>query len=70
MSNDLDELMARDPLELSAQDIDKIINYHRTARARKASGEKPVRTSSSNVDLSEVSKKLLTKVQPACDRRI
>ncbi len=37
--SELDELMARDPLELSAQDIDSIIAYHRDLRAKKAAGE-------------------------------
>ena len=38
--SELDELMSRDPLELSAQDIDKIIAYQRQARARRESGER------------------------------
>lgn len=38
--SDLDELMSRDPLELSAQDIDKIIAIQRNHRARLASGGK------------------------------
>ena len=33
--SELDELMMRDPLELSAQDIDKIIAMQRQYRARK-----------------------------------
>ena len=36
--SELDELMSRDPLELSAQDIDKIIAYQRNQRARKEAG--------------------------------
>ena len=39
--NDLDRLMALDPLELSAQDIDKIIEYQRQARKDWESGVKP-----------------------------
>lgn len=38
--SELDELMARDPLELSAQDIDKIIAFQRQARARREGGGK------------------------------
>ncbi len=38
--SELDELMSRDPLELSAQDIDKIIAYQRQQRARLSSGGK------------------------------
>lgn len=41
MMNDIDELMSRPVLELSAQDIDDIILYHRRQRARKIAGEKP-----------------------------
>lgn len=37
--SELDELMARDPLDLSAADIDSIIAYHRDLRAKKAAGE-------------------------------
>lgn len=37
--SELDELMARDPLSLSAADIDSIIAYERQFRARKANGE-------------------------------
>lgn len=38
--SELDELMSRDPLNLSAQDIDKIIQFQRQARARRESGPK------------------------------
>lgn len=37
--SELDELMARDPLDLSSADIDSIIAYHRDLRAKKAAGE-------------------------------
>lgn len=37
--SELDELMSRDPLSLSAADIDSIIAYERQFRARKAAGE-------------------------------
>lgn len=36
--SELDELISRDPLDLSAQDIDKIIAFQRAARARRESG--------------------------------
>jgi hypothetical protein len=38
--SELDELISRDPLDLSAQDIDKIIAFQRAARARRESGGK------------------------------
>lgn len=43
MSNEIDELMRRDPLELSSQDIDAIILYQRKARLLADSGVKPKR---------------------------
>jgi len=36
--SELDELISRDPLNLSAQDIDKIIQFQRQARARREAG--------------------------------
>jgi hypothetical protein len=66
MSNDLDELMARDPLTLSAQDIDAIIDYHRKQRARRASGEKPTKpTASAGIDISSITQKLVKAAKPA-----
>ena len=46
MPNEIDTLMALDPLELSAQDIDAIIAYQRQARARREAGGKTKRTAS------------------------
>jgi hypothetical protein len=70
--SDLDELMSRDPIDLSAQDIDAIIAFHRAQRARKASGEKPAKTASASVDISSITKKLINESKPkvVCDRRI
>jgi hypothetical protein len=39
--NDIDSLMSLDPLELSKQDIDHIILYHRNQRALREKGVKP-----------------------------
>ncbi len=41
MANEIDILMDKDPLELSAQDIDAIIAYQRKMRAQWDSGVKP-----------------------------
>lgn len=41
MPNELDELMDKDPLDLSAQDIDKIIKIQRQARQNWEAGVKP-----------------------------
>lgn len=37
--SELDELMSRDPMHMSRDDIDAIIAYERQFRARKANGE-------------------------------
>lgn len=60
--NDLDELMSRDPLSLSAQDIDNIIKYHRNQRARRAAGEKPTKP---KIDLSAILKQARVVAVPA-----
>lgn len=39
--SDLDELMAIDPLELSKQNLDRIIAYQRKQRAQREAGIKP-----------------------------
>ncbi len=39
--NDLDTLMALDPLELSRQDLDRIIAYQRKQRAMREQGVRP-----------------------------
>ena len=61
-TNDLNELMSRDPTDLSTQDIDKIIAYHRQQRARRAAGEKIEKP---KVDLSGILNKIqITKPKP------
>jgi hypothetical protein len=51
--NDIDELMARDPLSLDDTDIDEIIAYHRRNRGLKAQGIKPMKAKGvGSVDLS------------------
>lgn len=50
--SELDELMQRDPLELSAQDIDKIISFQRAARARREAGAKTKKAGATEPKLS------------------
>jgi hypothetical protein len=64
MSNDLDELMSRDPLSLSEADLSAIIAYHRNQRSRKAAGEKPIKSSPTSIDISDIAKKLITSSTP------
>lgn len=57
MANELDELMDKDPLELSAQDIDKIIKIQRQARQNWEAGIKPKKGTSQGevkIDLVEL----------------
>lgn len=70
MSSDLDHLMSIDPLELSNTDLDKIIEYHRNQRARKASGEKIQKPTAHKIDLSEIAQKLAPKPDIKMIRRI
>ena len=60
---DIDELMSRDPLDLAATDIDEIIAYERTQRARRAAGEKVSKPKVSG--LSDVLSKIVQKAAPA-----
>lgn len=57
MSNDLDELMDKDPLSLSSQDIDTIIAYQRNQRAQREAGVKAPRGKAKGLN-AEPGKKL------------
>jgi hypothetical protein len=54
--SELDELISRDPLDLSAQDIDRIIAMQRQYRAQreapKAGGRKPKAAAEPKIDLA------------------
>lgn len=67
MANEIDELMSRDPLLLSAQDIDAIIAYQRNARAARQSGTKPVRGTGAPISLSAIG--LASPEKPKLTRR-
>jgi len=70
---DLDELMSRDPLDLSDQDIEAIIAWHRNQRARKASGEKvtkPVTNLDFILNKLQIAKAAEEPAQPTIKRRI
>jgi hypothetical protein len=66
---DLDELMNRDPLELSAQDIDAIVAYQRKARAAFESGVKP-KKEAKTASLDSVMETLAPKAEPLIFRRL
>ena len=80
--SELDELMARDPLELSAQDIDSIIAYQRQQRAKRETGtngraKKPKPEATGTIDLAALlkataptAKPTLPAIKPSGFRRI
>lgn len=70
MPNEIDALMALDPLELSAQDIDAIIIYQRKARAAYTSGAKPRKGSDSSPSISLEAIGLGAKSTPIKRRKV
>lgn len=52
--SELDILISRDPLSLSAQDIDAIIQYQRSARAKREAGGGRSRKASVEASMSSV----------------
>lgn len=60
--SDVDLLMDTNPLDLTDQDIDAIVAYHRNIRAKKAAGEKPTKP---KVDVSSAVSSILNKIKPA-----
>jgi hypothetical protein len=70
--NDIDSLMAIDPLELSKQDLDRIIAYQRKQRAAREAGvrtKKPRGEAPPVVQLSELLATLPKPPGPAMKRR-
>lgn len=70
--SELDELISRDPLDLSAQDIDKIIAFQRAARARREAGggraKKGADTPKVSLDLAKLGLgKSATTITPAAE---
>lgn len=63
--SELDELMSRDPLDLSAQDIDKIIAFQRQARARREAGNGKTRKAKAEVQTSGIDLVALVKAASA-----
>ena len=67
--NDIDFLMSLDPLELSKQDIDIIIAYHRNQRALREKGVKPKKDKGPSTTLDLVALGL-KPAAPKLNRRI
>lgn len=71
IGSELDLLMSLDPLQMSDQDIDKIIAYERQARLEFELGVKaPKKDKGVSIDISSVVAKLTpAAVQPSIPRR-
>lgn len=67
--NDIDLLMSLDPLELSKQDIEVIIAYHRNQRAMREAGKKPKKDSGPKQVL-DLTKLGLRPATPKINRRV
>ena len=62
--SEIDELMDKDPLQLTDQDLTQIIAYQRKMRQAWESGVKPKKEEGPKVDLSSVMKKLIPAKPP------
>jgi hypothetical protein len=66
MPTEIDELMSLDPLELTKESLDAIIQYHRNHRANLEAGIKPKRALAgerAKVDLSSIRASLTAPVE-------
>lgn len=72
--NEIDVIMNLDPLELSEQDVDKIIKYERAQRLAHELGVKPKKEKGQSISLENVLASLLPgnqpKPEPTLKRRI
>ena len=69
--NEIDLLMTLDPLDLTQQDIQKIVAYQRKLRGMYDAGEKPQKQGIEAVKGSALLDKLkLIKPKPLTDRRM
>jgi hypothetical protein len=66
--SELDELMSRDPLDLTAQDIDAIIAYQRQQRARREAGGKTKKSAKEAGIASSIDLVALVTKQPAAPK--
>ena len=63
--NDVDTLMALDPLELSKQDLDRIIAYQRKQRAMREQGVRPKKSRGEAAPALQLSELLAGLPKPA-----
>lgn len=64
MANEIDELMDLDPLEMTKENIDQIIAYHRKARLNAEAGIKPTKEAGPKAKVDLVAMGLLPKAEP------
>lgn len=67
--NELDRLMALDPLDLSEQDLSAIIAYHRQRRADYEAGIKPKKETGPKADMAGILDAIIPK-GPMITRRV
>ena len=72
MTKEVDDLMALDPIDLTRDDVDKIVHHYRTRRVHFEHGVKPKKEQKSSVSLEGVMKalKVQAPTQPSIKRRI
>lgn len=68
--NDINLLMDQDPLNLSNQDIETIVAYHRAQRGAFDQGQQPKKKAEPQVDLSSVMKALAPTAPPMQRRKL
>ena len=69
MSNEIDLLMTLDPLDLTTQDLDKLVAYQRRMRAMYEAGVKPEKQRLESVKGSALLTKLKMVAPVKVDRR-
>jgi len=70
MANEIDLLMTLNPLDLTVEDIDKLVQYQRRMRMRSEAGIKPEKQSLEAVKGSALLDKLKLIKPPKVERRI
>lgn len=70
MANEIDLLMTLDPLDLTVEDVDKLVAYERRMRALYASGQKPEKQGLETVKGSALLDKLKLTKPVKVERRV
>lgn len=70
MANEIDLLMTLDPLDLTTEDVDKLVAYERRMRALYESGQKPEKQSLESIKGSALLDKLKMVKPVKVERRV